>query len=612
MEALRRLQFYWLMSAIMVICQAREVRVPQGPLYRVEGTAISIPCNVSQYEGASRQDFEWFLYRPANPDISIGIISTKDPNFSYAVFEPRVKSGEVYIHRVTGDSVELRIKQLRAEDDGVYECYTPTTDTVYLGTYSRKVIIKVIPDVLQVSPSLLKGRQLLTSPLTLNTPESKEVQLRCTASTESRQHTHLSVSFGFSSPVAPVGLQNLQEIIAVRHDFSIQGADGSSTYADRYQKGELRVEKSGGDKYKMVISRAQPEDAGTYHCSVGEWIQDPDGSWKKIVEKRSVLAQLNVQKIANQMVVTAGAQDTRVRSGDALELTCNVTDVASPLPDVVYSVEWEMTSDKVPRGQIVAGLSTDGVVSLGSGYANSDVGKRHISLEKMPPLPGCYRLRIHSAQPGDLGAYTCRVKAFVKYPNLSLKEVASKKSEGLKVYMKSEAVVVGAYSWMAAHSLYRGDTAEILCNISIETTQNVHIAVSWWAELEGEPKPPAKLLASLNRDGVAELGSRTPEGEVSTDKVGVMCYRLRIHGIQHSDEGQYHCAVTAWVQYPDRSWYNAASVKSNSVLVYPYALAMDLLFLPLIVGISSALLVGIAVLSTVTCCYMRRLRNRKR
>ncbi|XP_078527346.1 immunoglobulin superfamily member 8 [Lissotriton helveticus] len=611
MEVLRRLQFCWLVAATLVICRAREVRVPQGPLYRVEGTAISIPCNVSQYEGASLQDFEWFLYRPANPDISIGIISTKDPNFSYAVFGPRVKSGEVYIHRVQGDSVELRIKQLRAEDDGVYECYTPTTDAKYFGTYSRKVVIKVIPDVLRVSPSLPKGRQL-SSPLTLNTPESKEVQLTCTASTESEQHTHLSVSFGFSSQVSPVGLQNLQEIIAVRHDFSVQGSEGNQMYADRYQKGELRVEKSGGDKYKMVITRAQPDDAGTYHCTVGEWIQDPDGSWKKIVEKRSVLAQLNVQTIASQLVVTVGPRDIKVSSGDTLELTCNVTDVASPLPDVVYSVEWEMTSDKIPGGQIVARLSADGIVTLGAEYANNEVGSRHISLEKLPPLPGSYRLRIHSAQPGDLGAYSCRVKAFVKYPNLSLKVVAHKKSEGLEVSLKSEAVVVEAYSSMAPHSLYRGDTAELLCNISFETTQNVRIAVGWWAELDGEPNPAAKLLASLNRDGVAELGSRTPEGEVSTDKVGVLCYRLRIHGIQHSDEGKYHCAVTAWVQYPDRSWYNAASVKSNSVLVYPYALAMDLLFLPLIVGISSALFVGIVILSTVTCCYMKRLRNRKR
>ena len=155
----------------------------------------------------------------------------------------------------------------------------------------------VIPDVLRVSPSLPKGRQSSSSPLTLSTPESKEIQLTCTASTESQQHSHLSVSFGFSSLAAPAGRQNLQEIIAVRHDFSVEGAEGSPMYADRYQKGDLRVEKSGGDKYKMVITRAQPEDAGTYHCTVGEWIQDPDGSWQKIVEKRSVLPQLKVQTI---------------------------------------------------------------------------------------------------------------------------------------------------------------------------------------------------------------------------------------------------------------------------------------------------------------------------
>lgn len=121
---------------------AREVHVPPGPLLRVEGTAVAIPCHVTEYEGSTLQHFEWSVYRSAAPTIAIGIISTKDPAFPYAVFSSRVQSGDVAMQRLRGDAVELRIAHLQPEDDGIYECYTPSTDSQYHGSYSSKVALK--------------------------------------------------------------------------------------------------------------------------------------------------------------------------------------------------------------------------------------------------------------------------------------------------------------------------------------------------------------------------------------------------------------------------------------------------------------------------------------
>lgn len=125
-----------------VRCYARQVHVPKGPLYRVAGTTVSISCNVSAYEGPSQQDFEWFMYRPEAPTTSLGIISTKDSQFSYAVFGPRVASGDLQVQRLKGDSVVFKIGRLQAQDSGFYECYTPSTDTQYLGNYSAKVELR--------------------------------------------------------------------------------------------------------------------------------------------------------------------------------------------------------------------------------------------------------------------------------------------------------------------------------------------------------------------------------------------------------------------------------------------------------------------------------------
>nr|XP_006115285.1 immunoglobulin superfamily member 8 [Pelodiscus sinensis] len=596
---------------LMGLCGAREVHLPPGPLFRVEGTAISIPCNVSEYEGPTQQHFEWFLYRPTAPEISIGIVSTKDPGFPYAVFSPRVQSGEVSVQRLRGDAVELRIARLQAEDAGVYECYTPTTDSKYHGNYSSKVVLKVIPDKLRVSALThgppLRGRMVGTSPLQLSLSEGLALQLSCTAQSQTLQHTHLSVSFGVSAPEAPVGHQTLQEVVGVCRDFAVEAG---GHFAERYRSGELSVAKAGTEQYTLAIGRVRLGDAGNYHCTVGEWIQDPDGTWQLIAEKRAALAQVTVQSIASQLAVSASPPEVRLSAGDALELLCNVSSPVPPVPHVVYAVGWEV-GEQDGDGLLVVQLDTDGVAVVGESYANGQGGRHQVSLQKLTPTPGTYRLRIESAQPGDVGTYRCVARVYMRSPDAQLQEVASSRSQGLKVHMKSEDVVLMVYAWLPVPATYRGDTAELLCNISVESTQAVHVAVSWWVELTvGDEEPPGRMVASVNREGVAELGRRASGGDMSVDKVGPHCHRLRLHGVQPSDEGKYHCAVTAWVRYADDSWYNARAVKSNSITVYPYALAMDTLFIPLIVGIASALFTGITILATITCCFMRRLHKR--
>nr|XP_060614119.1 immunoglobulin superfamily member 8 [Anolis sagrei ordinatus] len=600
---------------LVALSDAREVHLPPGPLYRVEGTPLSIPCNVSEYEGPTVQQFEWFVYRPAAPDISIGIISTKDPKFPYAVFGARVQSGNVSIHRVRGDAVELRIKDLRMEDSGVYECYTPTTDSKYHGTYSAKVELRVMPNKLSVSaaasPSVTKppfqGRGPATAtPLPVTLLESQDLQLTCAVTSETRQHTHLSVSFGFSTSV---DLRTQQEVIGVRRDFAVEPGE---RFAERHRTRELSVDKVGDRQYRMALGWLRPQDAGVYHCTAGEWIQDPDGSWTQIATKQIALAQVSIQTIASRLAVSASPPRVGISSGEALELLCNISGIeAVLLPHVTLSVSWHLGKGPAEEGRLVAQLGVDGAVILGESYANRNVGNRHVSLQKLESPAAFYQLRIEAAQPGDVGTYQCVVRAFVHSPTSQLREVASGRSEALMVDMKSEAVVLDATAWLLFPTIYRGDMADVRCNISVDSIQPVYLALSWWVEQhEEESEPRGTMLAAVSREGVADLGTRLSGGALSVDKVGPLSHRLRLHGVQPSDEGKYHCAVTAWVRYPDQSWYKAGSVKSNVVTVYPYALPMDTLFIPLLAGVSSAIFMGVTILVSVTCCFMKRLRKR--
>uniref|UniRef100_A0A8P0NPG5 Immunoglobulin superfamily member 8 n=1 Tax=Canis lupus familiaris TaxID=9615 RepID=A0A8P0NPG5_CANLF len=644
---------------------AREVLVPEGPLYRVAGTAISISCNVSGYEGPSQQDFEWFLYRPEAPEAALGIVSTRDTHFSYAVFGPRVAAGEVQVQRLQGDAVLLKIARLQAQDAGIYECYTPSTDARYLGSYSGKVELRVLPDALQVSaasPPGPRGRQAPASPPRLTVHEGQELALGCLARTSTQQHTHLAVSFGRAVPEAPVGRATLQEVVGLRPDLAVEAG---APYAERLAAGELRLAKEGAERYRMVVGGAQAEDAGTYHCTAAEWIQDPDGSWAQIAEKRAVLAHVDVQTLSSQLAVAVGPGERRIGPGEPLELLCNVSGALPPAGrHAAYSVGWEMAPAGAPGpGRLVAQLDTEGVGSLGPGYEG-----RHIAMEKVASRT--YRLRLEAARPGDAGTYRCLAKAYVRGSGARLREAASARSRPLPVHVREEGegggwglaswrrfrvfggrslphrplprlhllrrllrtagaprapggadpcprpagVVLEAVAWLAGGTVYRGETASLLCNISVRGgPPGLRLAASWWVERpgDGELSPgPAQLVGGVAQDGVAELGVRPGGGPVSVELVGPRSHRLRLHGLGPEDGGVYHCAPSAWVQHADRSWYQAGSARSGPVTVYPYTHALDTLFVPLLVGAGVALVTGATVLGTITCCFMKRLRKR--
>lgn len=138
----------------------------------------------------------------------------------------------------------------------------------------------------------------------------------------------------------------------------------------------------------------------------------------------------------------------------------------------------------------------------------------------------------------------------------------------------SAGVVLEAVAWLAGGTVYRGETASLLCNISMRGgPPGVRLAASWWVERleEGElSSASAQLVGGVGQDGVAELGVRPGGGPVSVDLVSPRSHRLRLHSLGPEDEGVYHCAPSAWVQHADYSWYQAGSARSGPVTVYPY------------------------------------------
>ncbi|XP_026068723.1 immunoglobulin superfamily member 8-like [Carassius auratus] len=591
--ALRWITFIALLWELQC-CMCREVTLPAGPLYRVAGFSLSLPCSVSGYEGPQTQDFEWYLYREDAGGQQMGVVSTRDTGFPYAPFQSRVQVGEVRVERDSGDKARLIIQRLHPGDQGRYECYTPSTDTRFLGNYSSSVVVKVIPDTLLITHSrILSGQPMI---------EGTELQLTCAAAVQSDQHTHVSVTFHMrSSKGAESQGPTLSEIISIDPELHVTPGH-SATYRKRYRDGEIAVEKRRGggvrDLYVLKMSVLTAEDSGSYFCEAAQWIRDPDGKWERIAQRTMELGNLTVQPLADTLSVRLLPEgDVSLRPGAPLRLRCQVSGVGSAL-----LVQWMRRGSEGGVELEVGRVDPDGVVVWGDDLSRA--GGR--SLEK--EADGSFSLHLFSVHPSDTGLYRCAVSVYTrrKTPAPDSPATITQRSDWVTVSLKTEEVRVSASIAIQRRPLLkRGSTVTLLCNVSVDSSGASRVEVQWLQTPSLSEDRGRLLLATLSYDGLTRIYSSS--SELSVDRVSAGCFRMRIFSAAEEDQGHYQCRAQVWAQDPRGGWYSSgAEAQSVSVHLYLYTRVTDLLLVPLVIGVSSALFVAVLIISAVTCCFMNR------
>lgn len=120
------------------------------------------------------------------------------------------------------------------------------------------------------------------------------------------------------------------------------------------------------------------------------------------------------------------------------------------------------------------------------------------------------------------------------------------------------------------HTLHRveQDPLELTCEVATETLQHSHLSVAWLRQRGGEK--PVEVIA-LSRDFVLQSSSdyaqRQSLGEVRLDKLGSSTFRLTVFHLQPSDQGEFYCEATEWIQDPDGSWYPMTRKRSEGTVV---------------------------------------------
>ncbi|XP_020666406.3 immunoglobulin superfamily member 2 [Pogona vitticeps] len=514
----------------------RMVSIQKGPLYRAKGYHITIWCNVSGYQGPVQQNFEWSMYKQSAPMTGLQIISTRDHSFPYAVYASRVKVRDIYIERIRGDSILLHLTDLKDEDTGEYECYTPSTDDSYLGSYNAKTSLFAIPDTLSVT----------VKTQALHRDQGESLELICEVSTATDQHTHVSVAWYL---LQDKGSGKAQKILSLSRDFVL--LPGSS-YAQRFSSGDVRLDKTGDKEYKLSIVNLQPADQGEMYCEAMEWIQDPDETWKDIAWKQSNRTSLTIRSLDKSFFVNISVTERFLLEGDVLEINCTVE--AQQTQHRWFQVDW------YNRGGTMVTLDPYGSLSFQKEYEERF---RIGNLQVKKQSNGKYILKMRQMEVKDHGRYSCVISEMETTPTGSFTITKEVSSLAININVKPRESSLQLFVSVNKEEIMEGDALVLHCNGSV--TEN-SLSVKWWLIQKAGESPVH--IASMDQDGQLKIGAsyveRNARGEVRAEKMEPSIFTLTIyHTSSSNDTGLYRCEVTE--RSKGRSWKYTQEISAKVV-----------------------------------------------
>ncbi|XP_035396520.1 immunoglobulin superfamily member 3 isoform X2 [Cygnus atratus] len=513
----------------------RHVAVQEGPLYRTEGSHVTLWCKVSGYQGPAEQNFQWSIYLPSAPEREVQIVSTADPSFPYAIYTQRVHSREIYVERVQGDAVLLHIKELQDRDAGEYECHTPNTDERYFGSYSAKMNLVVIPDSLRVT----------AVPQTLHKVERDSLELKCEVSKSTAQHSHVSIAWyrqrGGEAPV---------EVISLSRDFVLRAG---GTYAQRQATGDVRLDKVGETTSKLTIYNLHPSDQGEFYCEAAEWIQDPDKSWYAMTRKRSQGTIVNVQATDKEFSVRLETEKRTYIVGEPVEFRCILE--AQNVPDRYFSISWAFNSS------LIASLGPNAVPVLNNEFAQREaLGQLKVAKES----DNVFVLKIYRLRLEDSGKYNCRVTEREKTVTGDFIDKESKRPKNIPITVLPLKAGFAVTAISRTPGVTYNESFDLQCIIKPHYPSWVPVSVTWRFQPAGSTE--FHNLVTFTRDGGVQWGDRymgfrtrtAIEKAESSNNV-----RLSISRASDTEAGKYQCVAELWRKNYNSSWTRLADRTSN-------------------------------------------------
>ncbi|CAL8369671.1 unnamed protein product [Arctogadus glacialis] len=521
----RYLRTYLLLGLLHIQCGARVLtEVPSGPLYRVVGHPLRVPCNVSGFRDAEREKGFQVLMQVPEKAMDINVVSARDQNFAWGKFSGRVDSKEITLAMLAPNSALFTIGELMASDEGEYECAVENDETAYDGTYSAKIKVKVIDDTLTVSSP---------DPASLSLDEGDPLTLTCQASSNTVQHTHLSVTWylrvdGGEEPPRP--------IVSLDRDLT---PSAGPRFRERHGAGGVRLDKVGEATYQLTIARVEPSDQGRVYCQAREWIQDPDRSWYPITQKDSeettaltVKAKDQVGTEQGSLAVRLSVRPEALQEGQELALTCSVEGLAARQS---FSVAW------LRDGSELARFGPTGVLHVGAEHGDRHAGGQLLATKTGPRE---HLLVLRPVRVQDQGGYACRAWPQDRNEDESFTRGQYRDSPTQVVSVSATASELSVQTGGESVAVTEGGRLQLTCRV---TGFRGRLSVTW----EHKSASASRQVVGLSQEGVVvEPGPDFAQRHVRARRPAADAFTLELEEVRPSDAGTYGCTVSEWAVKP--------------------------------------------------------------
>nr|XP_060477324.1 prostaglandin F2 receptor negative regulator [Panthera onca] len=546
----------------LALCRGRVVRVPSGSLVRVVGTELVIPCNVSDYDGPSEQNFDWSFSSSGSSFVELA--STWEAGFPAQPYRERLQRGEILLRRTANDGVELHIKNVQPSDQGHYKCSTPSTDATVQGNYE---------DIVQVKGIASRGGhrmgfvsfffhfQVLRVAVARNVSvaEGKGLDLTCNITTDRADDVRPEVTWYFSRtpdgtwPGAPVLARlDRDSLVHSSPHVALSHVDARS--------------------YHLLVRDVSKENSGYYFCHVALWAPGHNRSWHRVAEARSAPASVDVTWLEPDYQVYLNASKVPEFSDDLTELECRIVDMKSLQASVRFTVSWyyrvNRRSDDLVASELLAVMNGDWTLKYGDrSKQRAQDGDFIFSKERTDT----FSFRIQRTTEEDRGSYYCAVSAWTKQRNDSWVKSKDVFSKPVNIFWASEDSVLVVKARQPKPFFAAGNTFEMTCKVSSKNIKSPRYSVLITAEKPvGDLSSPneTKYIISLDQDSVVKLENWTDASRVDgvvLEKVQEDEFRYRMYQTQVSDAGLYRCVVTAWSPVRGSLWREAATSLSNPI-----------------------------------------------
>ncbi|XP_053561730.1 immunoglobulin superfamily member 3 [Bombina bombina] len=116
-----------------------------------------------------------------------------------------------------------------------------------------------------------------------------------------------------------------------------------------------------------------------------------------------------------------------------------------------------------------------------------------------------------------------------------------------------------------------GGLLHLSCNVSRSSAQHTHLSVSWYRRTGDQTDEVISLARDFSLQSSPSYAQRHSVGDIRLDKLGDTTYHLTLYKLLPSDQGEYYCQGTEWIQDPDGTWFPMTRKESEvtSVTVQP-------------------------------------------